>query len=382
MLQRILYLARYDLSFLLRSRETQMWVFFMPILFMFLIGNMMPGRQRATGPAQLTLVAPAGADSVDQPVTHALVRHLEAAPFRVVLEADSSAASAWRMLFVPPDFERRAIAGIADSLRFARGGDPDAGSRLDQVRVQRAVFALLGDLAVISARGDSINAASLAALRAKPRAIALDVKLAGRSKIIPGGFQQAVPGILTQFIFLVMLTSGGVMLVIERRAGLLRRIASAPVTRGEVLASRILARFALGLVQTVFAMGVAALLFPVNWGGSLPMILVLFAALALSGATLSVLFGNLTDNPGQTVGLAVLGANLAAALGGCWWPIEIVPAFMQKIAWFLPTGWTMHGLHRLMSYGDPPEAALGSLALLLASALVFFALGVRTFRYR
>ncbi len=382
MLGRILYLARYDLSFLLRSRETQMWVFFMPILFMFLIGNMMPGRQRATGPAQLTLFAPAGADSMQQPVTHALVRHLEAAPFRVIVEVDSSAAAGRRKLVVPADFERRAIAGAPDSLRFTRDGDPDAGSRLDQVRVQRAVFALLGDLAVISARGDSINARSLAELRAKPRAIALDVSPAGRLRVIPGGFQQAVPGILTQFIFLVMLTSGGVMLVIERRAGLLRRIASAPVTRGEVLASRILARFALGLVQTVFAVGVASLLFRVDWGGSLPMILVLFAGLALSGATLSVLFGNLTDNPGQTVGLAVLGANLAAALGGCWWPIEIVPPFMQRLAWFLPTGWTMHGLRRLMSYGDPPEAALGSLALLLASAVVFFALGVRTFRYR
>lgn len=34
-------------------------------------------------------------------------------------------------------------------------------------------------------------------------------------------------------------------------------------------------------------------------------------------------------------------ADLLAAWGGCWWPIEITPEWLQKFAMFLPTGWTM-----------------------------------------
>jgi ABC-type multidrug transport system permease subunit len=48
----------------------------------------------------------------------------------------------------------------------------------------------------------------------------------------------------------------------------------------------------------------------------------------------------------------VIGTLLLAALGGCWWPIEVAPAWMQQLALFLPTGWVMDALHRLMYFGD------------------------------
>ena len=35
---------------------------------------------------------------------------------------------------------------------------------------------------------------------------------------------------------------------------------------------------------------------------------------------------------GQAVGIGVLATNVLAALGGCWWPIEITPAWMQTLA--------------------------------------------------
>ena len=48
----------------------------------------------------------------------------------------------------------------------------------------------------------------------------------------PIGFSQAVPGTMVMFTMLVLLTSGAVTLVVERDQGLLRRLASAPISRG------------------------------------------------------------------------------------------------------------------------------------------------------
>jgi ABC-type multidrug transport system permease subunit len=78
----------------------------------------------------------------------------------------------------------------------------------------------------------------------------------------------------------------------------------------------------------------------------------------------------------------VLAANLLGALGGCWWPIEVVPEFLQRLAWCLPTGWAMYGMHRLMNFGAGWSEIALPFALLGGSALVFFYLAQRTFRYQ
>ena len=49
-------------------------------------------------------------------------------------------------------------------------------------------------------------------------------------------------------------------------------------------------------------------------------------------------------------------AVLLAPLGGCWWPIEVTPPWMQHAALLLPTGWAMDGLHKLISYGAAPAS--------------------------
>jgi ABC-type multidrug transport system permease subunit len=72
---------------------------------------------------------------------------------------------------------------------------------------------------------------------------------------------------------------------------------------------------------------------------------------------------------------------ILAALGGCWWPIEIAPAWMQSLALALPTGWCMDALHKLVSFGEPPSAAAWQAAAMAAGALVLGWAGARFFRY-
>jgi ABC-type multidrug transport system permease subunit len=77
----------------------------------------------------------------------------------------------------------------------------------------------------------------------------------------------------------------------------------------------------------------------------------------------------------------VVGMGLAA-LGGCWWPIEITPAWMQSLAIALPTGWAMDALHRLISFGYGGTAALPHLAAILIASAILGWLGARTFRFQ
>jgi ABC-type multidrug transport system permease subunit len=243
------------------------------------------------------------------------------------------------------------------------------------------VYGVLADLAAIAAAGDSVTPATLRAIAAEPRLLTLHVRDAGNRAEPPTGFEQAVPGTMVMFTLLVLLTSGAAPLVMERQTGLLRRLASAPISRGAVVAGKAGARLGLAFVQLAFAALTGTLLFGVGWGPDPAMVALVLVAWAALAALLGLLLGNLARSPGQAVALGVLAGNLLAALGGCWWPIEITPPWMQGLARVLPTGVTMDALHRLVSFEAGASSALPHVLALVAMSAVAGWLAARTFRF-
>jgi len=377
-----LFIARKDVRYALRQRETVLWTFVMPILFFYFIGTITAGFG-GPGDAQdelAVLFAEEGGFLQEQ-----LARRLEEQDFELVRVAGAEEQAAYaRRLTVPAGLTAGVLAGETRTVSFTRREGGIAGD-YDTFRVGRAVYTLLADLAVVSqgtADGTTIDAAAIDALDAAPRALTLAVERAGERKAIPSGFEQAVPGTMVMFTLLVLLTSGAVMIVIERREGLLRRLASAPISRGAIVAGKWGGKMALGIVQIAFAMAAGTLLFRMDWGPNLPMLLAVLLAWASLAASLGILSGTLARTDGQAIGIGVLAANVLAALGGCWWPIEITPAWMQKLSLFLPTGTTMDALHKLVSFGDPAASVLPHIVALAAAALVAGAVAARKFRFQ
>jgi ABC-type multidrug transport system permease subunit len=184
------------------------------------------------------------------------------------------------------------------------------------------------------------------------------------------------------FVLLVMFTTGGVSLLNERDAGLLRRLASSPMSPAVVAIGKWGARMLLGVVQVSFAMLTGWLLFGIDWCGpnlwAVVLLLMIYAGLC---AVLGIALGNFARTQGQVIGLGVLLTNLMAALGGCWWPIEITPAWAQTLALFLPTGWAMDALHRLISFQMSPLSIVPHIIAMLAAAAITVALVRRNFRF-
>jgi ABC-type multidrug transport system permease subunit len=137
----------------------------------------------------------------------------------------------------------------------------------------------------------------------------------------------------------------------------------------------------LAIVQIGFAMAIGTLFFRVDWGPDLWMVVAILFAWAALCAGLAIAAGNVTRTEGQAIGLGVFSANMLAALGGCWWPIEVTPGWAQSIAMALPTGWTMAALHRLMSFQAGAASALPHAIALAVAALAVGWIATRTFRY-
>ena len=372
-----LFIASSDLRRALRQRETLLWTFLMPLVFFYFIGTVTGGFGGGTRKQALALeVAPDAGFLAGE-----IERRLEERGYILAKPEDAAQLEkAGRRLAIPAGFTERVLAGEETSVHFRRKSS-GLGADYDRIKVGRAVYTVLADLVVSSESGEAPSAESFARLAEAPRALKLEVTAAGERTEPPAGFQQSVPGTMVMFTMIVLLTSGGVMLLIDRKAGLLRRLASAPISRGEMVLGKWLALLALGLVQIAFAMAAGTLLFDVDWGPDFWAVCAVLATWAALCSVFAILLGSLSRSEGQVVALGVLSANVLAALGGCWWPIEITPPWMQKLALALPTGWTMHALHELSIFQHGALSAAGDLAALAIAALACGWLAARAFRY-
>ncbi len=371
MINDALFLVRHDLSYLLRRRETWLWTFIMPVIFFYFIGNVTGGFGRHDKRDPISVLVPADAGFL----ADEMITRLEQRNYQVMHTAGFG-----REIRIPSGFTADILAGHPVKIEFNRVGS-GAGTDFDQTRVARAVYTVLGDLVAISSKGTAPTPEAFANLAKQPRTMSVEVTSAGKRKDPPIGFEQAVPGTLVMFTLLVLFTSGGVSLTVERRQGILRRLASSPMSRGAVVLGKWGARFSLAIIQIVFAMATGTILFKVRWGEHLWAILLLLAAYAAMAALLGLLLGNFARTEGQVIGFGVIASNVMAALGGCWWPIEITPPWTQKLAMLFPTGWAMDALHKLMSFGDSPVSVVPHIAAFLATALIAGYILSRKFKF-
>ncbi len=383
--QQAAFIARTDLRQMLREKETLLWMFIMPVVFFFFIGTITSG-------------AGGGSNQVENIAVHAegqpgflfdhLSKRLSENEYQVQMPDEQGLYlekykfdEFRRRLSIPADFTDNTLFGEQAILEFRRSGEPGIASDFDQFRLTRAVYTVLADLIALGAMGKKPSAEALAELDAMPRSIQIDSRTAGKRLTIPSGFDQAIPGILVMFVLMQGLTGTAVLLVIERRQGLLRRLASTPISRGQVLMGKWMSRMVMAMIQVAVGMVYGTLFFSMDWGPDLAMVLLLLLAWAGFCASLGLLVGCIGRTEGQVIGLGVFSTMLMAALGGCWWPIEITPPWMQTLASFLPAGWAMDGMHQLVSFQNGPGSAMTPTILMIAGIAVLCWAAAKRFRF-
>ncbi len=377
------FIARNDLLHSLRERETILWVFVMPIMFFYFIGTItssMGGGGGSVGNERLAVQVPDDAGFLADEI----IRRLEAAGFQVVRTKTSEEfAGSPRRLAIPAGFTEHVLAGEKSVVTLSRQ-NTGPSAEYDRVRVARAVYTVLADLVVSDTDADTEEPSpeTFQRLRDAPRNLRLEVESAGERKTIPTGFEQAIPGTMVMFTLIVLLTSGAVTVISERRLGVLRRLATTPISRGSIILGKWTCRLLLSFVQIGFAMLAGSLLFGMRWGNDLPMVLLVLAGWGGLCASLALLLGSLASTEGQAIAVGVLTGNVLGALGGCWWPIEIAPPWMQSLAICLPSGWAMDAMHRLISFRAGAASALPHVLILFASAFLTGIIAARRFRFQ
>jgi len=193
------------------------------------------------------------------------------------------------------------------------------------------------------------------------------------------GFNQSVPGMGTMFVLFTIL-GGMAVLIRERQQWTIQRLIVMPVSRAQIIGGKIFAYFVLGMIQyaVVFAIG---FFFGMDFGNNFIAVLLVAMAFSLAGTSLTFALATMLRTEGQAGQLTTLLGLSLAALGGAWWPLEIVPEFMQIVGHFSPIAWAMDGFQDIIWYNRGIGAVLPEIGVLLAISAVLFVVGIVNFKY-
>ena len=118
-----------------------------------------------------------------------------------------------------------------------------------------------------------------------------------------------------------------------------------------------------------------------DYGPNPAAVFVILAVFLFCVTGLGIFLSTLVRTHAQLESLGPLVIVSTCMLGGCYWPLELVPDVIQLIGKLTPQAWAMMGLKEVISRGGGLSSAFGSLAAIGGFALVFFVLGASRVKF-
>jgi ABC-2 type transport system permease protein len=183
------------------------------------------------------------------------------------------------------------------------------------------------------------------------------------------------------YLLMIMLFSAGSlaeMIVKEKENRTYFRLLSAPINGKRYVLSNIIVNMIVMTGQIILTLVIMDRVFHIKtniafW--QMAVVLMLFSLVAIGIAFITVAFANSSASAGAMQNLIVVPTCM---LSGCFWPADIMPTFVQKIANFLPQRWALDALLKLQQ-GHSFGGLYLNLLIILAFALIFFLISAYKF---
>jgi ABC-2 type transport system permease protein len=378
-----------------RDGLAALFTIILPVIFTIFLGLIIGGAATETFPLSV-------ADSDDSTASQALVQRLRDSPLLRIENSDPGKIDAAVKdqkaaagLIIPQGFGLGLEAGGDSAVLTLVRVETSSGAQTVQQAVNTVVAQFNASLLaartaaeqVAQATGTSQDRALLAeattlaeAQLASPVVIAtlVDAGTLSDGTHAQGFDQSSTGGLVNWVLFGIMGVAG--MTVWERKRGLLRRLNGAGVRAPEIVGGKMIAMVIITMLQQLLLVIVGKFALGVDYFNSplaLFMIMISLSGLAASfGLLISVLF----RSEQAVIATTVISAQLLAAVGGAWFPLEITNAGFSRFAHVLPSAWIMDALHGITLKGWGAGDVLIPLAVVWAWILVVFGLAV--WRYR
>ncbi|HWA24420.1 MAG TPA: ABC transporter permease [Lacunisphaera sp.] len=239
----------------------------------------------------------------------------------------------------------RGIVGAETLARFNRATADNVarsfGGNADEIlkQIEAGDFGLSR---ITGGSGDSGTGDSLV-----NRAIRIDsVQVVGQDVKSPRA-TQLVGGWAMQFL-LFALSAAATALFYERDHGIFHRLLAGPVSRAQILWSKFIYGICIGVIQLTVLFCGGRLLFGIDVEHHAGLLILTCAFAAAACTSFGMLLASITSSQEAASGLATFVILLMCALGGAWFPVSIMPQFIQQFSKLTIVYWAIEGFTQVL----------------------------------
>lgn len=180
----------------------------------------------------------------------------------------------------------------------------------------------------------------------------IDIEPPARPKRVTYQQAQSISGV-TVMMMMFSLTNAGALLLAERERGTLKRLLALPMQRESILLGKFFYVIVAGLIQMVVLMIYGELMFKVGLFRDPVTLVVLILTWVATAGSFGMAIATLSRTAKQGDGLATIIILVMAALGGCWFPVQMMslPLPLEIASKSTLTYWAMEGFQGMLWNG-------------------------------
>ena len=191
-----------------------------------------------------------------------------------------------------------------------------------------------------------------------------------------------LPGVLVILIIAIGLMLAGLNLVKELETGTLEQINVTPIRKWELIISKVIPFFILGLLDLALGLSVGWIAFDIPFEGSILLFFACSAIFLVAVLGLALFFSTLVSNRQQYLFVAFFFTMIFILMSGIFTPSESMPQWAQQFNWVNPVAYLMRINRMVMLKGAGFSEIMRDMGMLSVLAMGFIFLAIRGYRKR
>jgi len=191
-----------------------------------------------------------------------------------------------------------------------------------------------------------------------------------------------LPGVLVILITAIGLMMSGLNLVREKESGTIEQINVTPVLKWELIASKVIPFFIIGLIDLALGLSIGWLAFNIPFEGSLLLFFACAAIFLVAVLGLALFFSTMASTQQQFLFVAFFFVMVFVLMSGIFTPTESMPLWAQQFNWVNPVAYLMRINRMVMLKGSGFQEIAADMGMLAVLAVSYLALAIRVYRKR
>lgn len=191
-----------------------------------------------------------------------------------------------------------------------------------------------------------------------------------------------LPGVLVILITAIGLMMSGLNLVREKESGTIEQINVTPVMKWELIASKVIPFFFIGLLDLALGLSIGWVAFNIPFEGSLLLFFACAAIFLVAVLGLALFFSTMASTQQQFLFVAFFFVMIFILMSGIFTPTESMPLWAQQFNWVNPVAYLMRINRMVMLKGSGFNEIAADMGMLAVLAVSYLGLAIRAYRKR